>query len=338
MESDSQTKKPPGVDAESPVTIPKRGWWQILKRLKAEIRDDHITIVAAGVAFYFFLAVFPAMAALVSLYGLVVSPADAAAQIEKMAGILPGEARAIINDMLGSLTRGDEKKLGWGMVVSILISLWSAKKGTNALFEGINIAYDEKDTRGFVRKNLLTLAATVAMVTGGIVAIGLVALLPATLGLLPLHPAILDVLIWVRWPLVTALIVVFLAGIYNVAPDRESAEWRWLSVGSVLATVLWLAGSAGFSWYIDSFSSMDKTYGSFAAVVILLLWLFLTAFIVLLGAEINSEAELQTSVDTTTGPDEPMGERGAYGADHVKAKMPVEEKDGSPGDPSGDKQ
>ncbi|MFC7337525.1 YihY/virulence factor BrkB family protein [Haloferula chungangensis] len=309
-----------GETATSPRQIPKRGWWQIVKRIKDELAEDHVTIVAAGIAFYFFLAIFPALAALVSIYGLLVSPEDAASQIEEIAAVLPSEAGAMIGDMVGTLANKPDEKLGWGLVVSILVSLWSAKKGTGALFEGLNIAYEEKDNRGFIKKNLLTLSVTVALVIGGIIAISLVALVPAVIDLFPLPNAVASSLDFLRWPLVTGMIVVFLSWIYRVAPDRDSAEWKWLSVGSVMATGLWLAGSAGFSWYIDTFGSMDKTYGSFAAVVVLLLWLFLTSFIILLGAEINSELELQTSVDTTTGPDAPMGERGAYCADHVASK------------------
>lgn len=306
-----------GRRADSPSKIPKRGWFSTLKRVKNEIARDHIPIVAAGVAFYFFLAIFPALTAFISIYGLAVSPGEAASQVETMADALPADARKMIAETATNLATQSNEKLGWGVALSLLISLWSAKKGTNALFDGLNIAYNETESRGFIKKNALTLMVTVAIVVGGVFAISLVALVPAVLHMLPLPDFARGAVDLLRWPLVAFMIIAFLAWLYRVAPDREPAEWRWLSAGSVVATILWLVGSGLFSWYIDTFGAMDKTYGTFAAVVILMLWLLLTAFAILIGAELNGELEHQTAQDTTTGEDEPLGERGAYHADHV---------------------
>lgn len=320
----------PGRDASRPREIPRAGWFATLRRVGRQISADHVPIVAAGVAFYFFLAVFPALTAFISIYGLITEPSEAAAMVTDLAGALPGEARSLIAGMVEAFSAQSDGKLGWALLLSVLLSLWSAKKGTNALFQGLNIVYGEKETRGFVKKNLLVLGATVTMVSGGVVAIGLVAFIPATLDLLPL-PGFLDHLVdFLRWPLAAVMIITFLAWLYRIAPDREPARWRWISAGSVTATVLWLAGSAAFSWYIDSFASMDKTYGTVAAVVILMLWLNLTAFSILIGGELNSELEHQTARDTTTGAPEPMGQRGAYYADRV---APVEGSAGPPADP-----
>ena len=307
-----------GQHAEKPREIPSRGWLDIAKRVKNQLADDHVQIVAAGVAFYFFFALFPAITAVISVYGLLVDPSQAEAQIDGMSAMLPEQAHGMIGDIAHNIASSSNQTLGWGMALAILLSLWSANKGTTALFEGLNIAYDEADRRNFFRKNMITLVCTLLGIITGIIMMALIAGFPAlVVGRLGLPEIARTLINYLRWPLMALIVIIFLGVLYKIAPDREGPEWRWVTWGSVIATMLWLAGSFLFSWYVDNFGKFGNTYGSFAAIIILMLWFWLTAFIVLLGAEINSEMEHQTGVDTTTGPDEPMGQRGAYHADHV---------------------
>jgi membrane protein len=207
--------------------------------------------------------------------------------------------------------------LGWSLVLSILLSLWSANKGTSALFEGLNIAYNEYDERNFLKKNAVTLLFTIGGIVLGFICMALVVGFPAMVGSLGLPDFARTLIGWLRWPLLMLIIVFALGAMYKIAPDRDNPEFRWVSWGAIIATLLWIGGSLLFSLYVSNFGSYDKTYGSFAAVIILMMWFFLTAFFILLGAEINSEMEHQTRYDTTVGPNEPMGQRGGYHADHV---------------------
>lgn len=306
-----------GHAANKPTDIPGKGWKDIALRVKDQLKYDHVQVVAAGVAFYFFLALFPAIAAAVSIYGLVVSPEQVQQQMSQIASALPEQAHQMISDILQRMAGKSGSSLGWSVAISTLISLYSAKKGITALFEGVNIAYDELDERGFLKKNAIELLFTLGAIITGILAIALIAAWPALTGKLGLPSVLQTVISWGRWILLAAIIIFSLGLIYKVAPDRDHPEFKWVSWGAVLATLLWIGGSLLFSWYVTNFGSYDKTYGSFAAVIILMLWFFLTAFIILLGAEINSEMEHQTRKDTTVGEDEPMGERGAFHADHV---------------------
>jgi membrane protein len=204
--------------------------------------------------------------------------------------------------------------------LSILISLWSANKGTKAVFQGVNITYDEIDERGFFKLTALTLLFTIGGIIIGLIAIAMVVAFPAIIDKIGLPSTLETIIQLLRWPILALIVMFALAGVYKVAPCRKSPEFKWTSWGAIIATVLWLAGSLLFSLYVNNFGSFDETYGSFAAVIILMLWFFLTGFIILLGAEINSEMEHQTSRDTTTGEDKPMGQRGGYHADHVAGK------------------
>lgn len=315
--SKTDTSTGRGSHAEKPTEIPKRGWLDIAKRVKNQIAIDHIPIVAAGITFYFFLAIFPALAAIISVYGLVVEPAQVASQIANLTSGLPQNAHEMISGFGERLTGKSGEELGWGVALSILVSLWSANKGTKAIFEGLNIAYDQEENRSFIKKNAITLLATLLALITGIVAMALIAGLPAITGMLGLPDGVKTLIDYLRWPLLAIIVMAFLAWIYKVAPNRDSPKIRWVTAGTVVATLLWLLGSVIFSLYVDNFGKFDNTYGSFAAIVILMLWFFLTAFIILLGGEINSETEHQTAADTTVGPDEPIGQRDAFHADHV---------------------
>ena len=304
-----------GEEAQWPHNIPLRGWVDIGKRVWREMKVDHVQIVSAGVAFYFFLSIFPTIVASISIYSLVLETSQIEAQISRLNLILPEKAFGMITDILEPVIQQNRKELGWGVFFSILISIWSANKGTNALFQGVNIAYDELESRNIFKKNLITLIFTLCGLVLGLISLLIVIFFPLLIDKLGLSKEITNVLTWFRWVILGIILISTLSMVYRIAPNRRSPRFRWVSWGAILGTLLWLAGSMLFSWYVSNFGSYDDLYGSFAAVAILMLWLFLTAFIVLMGAEINSEMEHQTRYDTTIGLEKPMGERNAYHAD-----------------------
>ncbi len=320
MNQSQKKRKYRGEDAQWPHQIPFTGWIDIGKRSFHEMKSDNVQIVAAGVAFYFFLAVFPTIIATISVYSLVLEPDQIREQISKLSLILPEQAFGMIKEFLEPVIDKSKKEIGWGLAISVLISIWSANKGTSALFEGVNIAYDENDSRGIIKKNVLTLLFTLGGVVVGLISLLIVIFFPLLIKNIGLNPQIEHVITWFRWVLLGIIIVLSLSIVYKFAPNRRSPKLRWVSWGALLGSILWLAGSMLFSWYVSNFGSYDDLYGSFAAVAILMLWLFLTAFIILMGAEINSEMEHQTRYDTTIGMDKPMGERNAHHADRCAVK------------------
>ncbi len=304
-----------GREATWPSHIPTRGWRDIALRVYENISRTNLSLIAAGLAFFAFLAIPSALTALVALYGLVFDPAAVGTQIEAMKGIIPGDAIGIISGELTRITSSSDSKLSFALAVSVGIALWSARSGAGSLMSALNIAYEESEKRNVFRFYLDALLLTVCGTVFAIVAVALVAVLPAVIALLPLGPYAKIAAAAARWPVLLALVMASLAAIYRYAPCRERARWRWVSWGAGIATVLWLGGSALFSLYVSSFASYEKSYGSLGAVVALLIWLYVTCFVVLLGAAINAEMEHQTARDSTTGAPKPMGERGATMAD-----------------------
>jgi membrane protein len=309
-----------GHNAEKPTQIPQKGWKDIALRVKDRLTKDHVTLVSAGIAFYFFLAIFPAITAALSIYGLVMEPAQVEQQMSQLANVLPEQAHQMIRDILKQQSEKSGSSLGWSLVLSLLISLWSANKGAKAVFEGVNITYDETDGRGFLKKTAVTLMFTLGGIMIGFFAIVMVVAFPALIDKIGLPSTLETIIQFLRWPVLALIVMFALTAVYKIAPNRESPAFKWASWGAIIATVLWLAGSLLFSLFVNNFGRLDETYGSFAAVITLMLWFFLTAYIVLLGAEVNSEMEHQTRRDTTTGEDKPMGQRGGYHADHVAGK------------------
>jgi membrane protein len=309
----------PGGDASSPAQIPARGWWQVTKRAWAEAKADQVPLMAAGVAFFGFLSLFPAMIAAVLTYGLVASPAQMRSQVQQLGGAIPASARALLTKQLDSVTSSPQQSLGIGLVVSLLAALWSASGGVGYLMTAVNIAYDEPNNRGWVKRKLLALGLTVGAIVFMVLAIALVAVAPAVFSSLGASTLATIGLQIARWVLIIVLVSVALAVVYRVAPDRDAPAMKWVSTGAVIATVLWLVASIGFSLY-TSFGSYSKSYGSLAGVAVLLLWLWITSYAVLLGAEINAESEEQTVRDTTKGPEQPLGQRGAVKADSLPPK------------------
>lgn len=312
-----RTGRPPGDDAETPAQIPARGWLQVIKRAFAEGKTDNVPILAGGVAFFAFLALFPAIIAALTLYGLVADPATVAGQVSSLAEGLPETARPLVVDQLNSVASGSGGALGIGLIISLLAALWSASGGTMNLIKATNVAYDEDESRGFLKLRGIALALTLGAVVFVLLAVALVAVVPALFDALGLGGIGLVLAQVLRWVLLVALVVSALAIVYRVAPDRDAPRFAWVSTGAIVATALWVIGSVLFSLYVSNFSSYNKTYGALAGVIVLMLWLYLTSYIVLLGAEINAESEKQTSRDSTTGPEAPRGERGAEAADAV---------------------
>jgi membrane protein len=315
--SQPPTSGPPGGEAETPTQIPPRGWWQVTRRAFRESSADNVPMLAGGVAFFAFLAVFPALIAALTLYGLVADPAQVTRQVEGLAGALPQQTQPLISEQLGAVAASSGGALGIGLVVSLLAALWSASSGTGNLMQAINIAYDEQETRGFVKLRGTALLLTLGAIVFVLLTLALVAVVPPLLDALPLGPVATVLAQVVRWGLLVGVVIVALAVVYRVAPDRDAPRIRWVSTGALVAAVLWIAGSVAFSLYVNNFGSYNRTYGALAGVVVLLLWLYLTSYVVLLGAEINAESEKQTGRDTTRGRPVPMGERRAVAADEV---------------------
>jgi len=303
-----------GRRADHPGAIPLKGWKDIGWRTWKEFNADRITRLAAGVTFYGLLALFPGLAAFVSLYGLFADVHTAQGQLAVLAGVIPADALTFIGRQMLAIAKAKDASLGLAFAVSLLLSLWSANAGMKALFDALNIAYGEREKRSFVRLNVVTLAFTLGALVFMLAATGALVIMPIAFGWLGLRD---DLLSFIRWPILLGAMMLGLAVVYRYGPSREHARWRWVSWGGALAAALWLAASLLFSWYMTNFAHYDRTYGALGAVVGAMTWMWLSAIIVLLGAELNAEIEHQTVVDSTTGRPAPMGERGAKMADTV---------------------
>ncbi len=305
----------PGGAADKPSEIPRRGWWQIVRRAWKETKDDQVPLLSAGVAFYAFLAIFPALIAAVMIYGLFADPTDVTRQIKSLSSGLPKGADQLIGDQLTNIASTSNRALGVGLVISVALALFSASGGVGNLMTAINTCYDEEETRGFAKRKGLSLLLTLGAILFMVVAVFAIAVVPVILnavGLGSLGRVLVEV---VRWGGLVVAVIVGLGVLYRVAADRNSPKFRWASIGAVVGTAIWVLASVGFSLYVSNFGSYGKTYGSLAGVVVLLLWLWISALAVLFGAEVNAVAEQQTIKDTTRGDPKPLGQRGAVAAD-----------------------
>ena len=307
-----------GRAAETPAQIPKRGWVDVAKRTFQQMKEDNLSILAAGVAFYIFLAIVPGLVAVVSIYGLIRDPGDVQNLVQNMTG-LPSDVRNLLENQLRKITSTAESGLGIALVVSVAAALWSASKGMKAMIQAVNVAFDEGETRKFVKLRGLAILLTLGFVAFIVVAGMLIVVLPQLFDDSPL--AVRLVVGALRWIGLFVGMLVALAVLYKVAPDRDDPKWQWTTPGALLATVLWVIGSILFSIYADRFGSFNETYGALGAIVVLLLWLNLTAYIVLFGAEVNAETEKQTAKDSTVGRQRPLGTRQATAADEVGPAM-----------------
>lgn len=292
-------------------------WKQVLSRVWLGISNDHLSIIAAGVAFFGILAIFPAIAALIAVYGLLADPHHVAETLDAARPLLPGEVFGVIQGQVDALVSAPPSKLGIASLISFGLVLWSARAGVSALMEGMNVVYGEVDTRNLVIQYVISVFLTLAFIAVAIVALFAVVAVPTVLNFTDIG-VIGQFLARVTPLLILGAAIVFvIGGLYRYAPRRAPARKRWITLGAVFAAIGWLLVSVALSAYFTRFPEFNKTYGSLGAVVGLLFWLYASAFVVLLGAELNAQLELQTEEDTTTGRPRPMGERGAYVADHV---------------------
>lgn len=303
--------------AQRPVEIAWRGWWDVMWRVQAQLDADNVSIVAGGLALFALLAVFPSLAAAVAIYGMVASPEAIAAQIQSFSGMLPAATLEILQNQLQNLVNQRNDTLSIGVVIGIVVAMWSARKGMVALIAAVNVAYNEHDRRPFFKRLVLSFTFTVCGVLGFVVMVSLGVAVPIVLAFIPLGTATQWVLLGVRWLLLWIIAVFALSVLYRFAPHRTRPRWEWVNAGSVIAATLWLLGGAVFAIYVRNFDSFGEAYGAIGGVVVMLMWFYVSAYVMILGAEINSELERQTVHDTTIGPIKPMGERGAFSADTV---------------------
>ncbi|WGH77933.1 YihY/virulence factor BrkB family protein [Jannaschia ovalis] len=306
-----------GRDATHPQGIPARGWKDIALRVAGQVSKDHVLLIAAGVAFYGLLAVFPAITALMSITGLLYEPQELVSALEGVTAVVPSDVSEILMAQATEVAGSQQGGLTLGLVLGLGIALWSASAGVGSLIEGINFAYDEKETRSFVKLKALTILMTVLIILGVLVAAVLIVVVPIVLSFVAFAPWVERLIQWVKYIPLALLVIFGLGVLYRYGPDRETAKIRWLAPGTLIAALLWLIASIGFSVYVSNFGSYNETFGSIAGVVVMLLWMWISAVVILLGAELNSEIEAQTARDTTTGIREPMGHRGAVKADNV---------------------
>jgi membrane protein len=306
-----------GREATTPGEIPWRGWSDVLWRTYEQVQEDRILSIAAGVVFYALLALFPAVTALVSLYGLFAQSSTIQDHLAFLSTLMPAAAVTIVDEQITRVVSKGNTQLGFGFVIGLGIALWSANAGMKALIDALNIVYEEEEKRGFFKLNLVALTLTMGAILSLLVAIGAIVALPLlldSLGLGHLTNLLID---YGRWPVLMLGLIAGLAILYRYGPSRREPKWKWVSVGSLLASVLWIAASAVLSVYLESYAHYDATYGTLGTGIGLMVWMWMTTIVILMGAELNSEMEHQTAADTTEGHPKPLGVRGATMADTV---------------------
>lgn len=306
-----------GRGATSPLQIPFKGWHDILWRTYAQIGRDRLLAVAAGVVFYGLLAIFPAITALVSSYGLFADPATISTHLAFLADLMPAGAFAIVQEQIARIAGQGGGGLSIAFVLGLLIALWSANAGMKAMMDALNVIYDEEEKRSFLKLNLVSLLLTLGGLLILLLAVACVVVLPLALSWVGLESSAAWLIAGLRWPALLVVVTLALIVLYRFGPSRRPARWRWLIVGAVVATLIWLAASALLSFYLSNFADYNATYGSLGAGIGLMMWLWISAIAVLLGAELNSEIEHQTAHDSTVGRDRPLGRREAVMADTV---------------------
>jgi membrane protein len=310
-----------GRRARHPLQIPWTGWKDILWRAYAEMFSDRLVSIAGGVAFFALFAFFPAITALVSAYGLFFNASTIARGLSMANGVVPDDVLNLLRQQATRIASQSHGTLSIGVIVGIMVTLWSGMGGVKAMIDALNVIYEERETRSLISFNLLALLFTLGSFAVFLVAIAAVVAMPLALSWLGLGGLSAMLMRFVRWPALLIVLLLGLAILYRYGPDRRQARWQWVSVGSLLASVVWIGASYLFSLYLAKFNSYNATYGSLGAVVAMMMWLWISTVVVLLGAELNAEIEHQTAEDSTIGGDKPLGERGAVMADTVGAKQ-----------------
>lgn len=305
----------PGARAQRPTGIPWGGWKQIARRTWEETQLDQVPLLAAGVAFWAFISLFPAMVAAITVYGLMADPATVTRQAEAITDALPQAAASLIVDQMQLISSQSEDALSLSLLISVVLALWTSSAAVSNVISAINAAYDEEETRSFFRRKGVALLLSLGAIAFMVISVGLIAVAPVLLDTFVPEGATRALLQVGRWVGLVLAVMAGTAVLYKLAPDRDDPRLAWVSVGSVVATALWLLASLGFSLYVENYGRYTQTYGALAGVAILMLWLWITALIVLVGAELNAEAEQQTIRDTTVGAPQPIGERNAVKAD-----------------------
>lgn len=318
-----------GRGAEWPSQIPGLGWRDIMWRLFARFNEDRVMLIAAGATFYLLLSLFPALAAFVSVYGFFADPTTIAGHLDALRGILPEGGLDMIEGQLNEFARERPDSLGWSFLIAFAVAFWSANNGVKTLFEALNIAYREREKRSFIALNLLSFVFTIGVMLMASLLVAMVGILPAVLALLPLDEWTDLLLRYARWPLLLLIAGLGISILYRFGPSRTRPNWRWISWGSILACLVWLAASAGFSFYLQGFADYNATYGSLGAAIGFMMWTWISVMVLLVGAQLNAEIEHQTAVDTTIGKPQPMGMRGAEMADTLGS--PQDGKEGQQG-------
>ena len=314
--SDNSSDPSRGRHAQAPKDIPPKGWRDVLLRVFHGISEDRITTMSGGVTFFVLLALFPGLAGLISLYGLFADSSTIGQHLNSLEGVLPEGGMQILRDQLQQLTSQPAQKLGLATIASLAVSLWSANGGIKAMFEGLNAVYEENEKRSFIKLNAISLALTLGGLTFVIASLLTITVVPNLLSFLGL-PGVSEIVNFARWPVLLVVASLMIAVIYRFGPSRDQPQWRWISPGTIFATVTWIVASLLFSWYTTHFGSYNKTYGSLGAAVGFMTWIWISTMVILIGAKINAELEHQTEADTTVGSPAPQGKRGARMADTV---------------------
>jgi membrane protein len=311
-----------GRRSKSPFAIPWAGWKDIFWRTYQRIDDDRLLATAGGVVFFGLLAIFPAVTALVSSYGLFANPSTISNNLQTLAMMLPEGSFQIVEDQVKRVVSKGNTALGATFLFGLVLAVWSANAGVKSIFDALNVAYEEREKRSFIKLNLVSLAFTVGGIAALLLMVAAVVAFPLALDHLGLAPESKLIVALARWPLLLVILLGALAVLYRFAPSRNAPRWQWLSVGAVTAALLWIAGSALLSWYLSAFANYSATYGSLGAAIGLMMWMWMSAIVIMFGAELNSEIERQTLRDTTTGSPKPLGSREAVSADTVGAAAP----------------
>jgi membrane protein len=310
-----------GRHASHPLQIPWKGWYDILWRTYREMQTDRLLSIAGGVSFFALLAIFPAITALVSAYGLFFNTGTIVDDIGQLNDVVPVTVLTIVHEQAMRIASNSGQTLSLGLVLGILISLWSAMGGVKAIIDALNVIYEQRESRSLIKLNVVALIFTLFGFATFLLAMAAIVVLPLVLSPIGLGSLAETITRIARWPVLLIFLLFGLAILYRYGPDRRAARWQWVSVGSVFAALTWFAASFLFSWYLTNFANYNATYGSLGAVVGLMTWLWISTIVVLLGAELNAEIEHQTACDSTIGAQKPLGERGAVMADTVGARQ-----------------